>query len=78
MLKGTLQYDFDGSADGNGAFVPHDIPVPYDPEMRSGFNGTVNNSKLYMRLVGHQEKLGDYGMYIETDFREARTAIVSN
>ncbi|HJE39456.1 MAG TPA: hypothetical protein K8V47_06850 [Candidatus Amulumruptor caecigallinarius] len=68
MLKGTLQYDFDGSADGNGAFVPHDIPVPYDPEMRSGFNGTVNNSKLYMRLVGHQEKLGDYGMYIETDF----------
>lgn len=68
MLKGTLQYDFDGSVDGNGSFVPHDIPVPSDPEMRSGFDGTVNNSKLYMRLVGYQEKIGDYGMYIETEF----------
>lgn len=68
MLKGTLQYDFDGSVDGNGSFVPHDIPVPSDPEMRSGFDGTVNNSKLYIKLVGHQEKLGNYGMYIETDF----------
>lgn len=68
MLKGTLQYDFDGSVDGNGSFVPHDIPVPSDPEMRSGFDGTVNNSKLYIKLVGHQEKLGNYGMYIETEF----------
>lgn len=47
---------------------PHDIPVPSDPEMRSGFDGTVNNSKLYIKLVGHQEKLGNYGMYIETEF----------
>lgn len=68
MFKGTLQYDFDGSVDGNGSFVPHDIPVPSDPEMRSGFDGTVNNSKLYIKLVGHQEKLGNYGMYIETEF----------
>ncbi len=68
MLKGTLQYDFDGSVDGNGSFVPHDIPVPSDPEMRSGFDGTVNNSKLYIKLVGHQEKIGNYGMYIETEF----------
>lgn len=68
LLKGTLQYDFDGSVDGNGSFVPHDIPVPADPDIKSGFNGTVNNSKLYVRLVGYNEKLGTYGMYIETEF----------
>lgn len=67
-LKGTLQYDFDGSAGGNGSFVPNDIPVPMDPANRSGFNGTVNNSLIYLRLVGHSSKLGNYGAYIETQF----------
>lgn len=68
QLKGTLQYDFDGSAGGNGFFIPNNIPVPMDPGNRSGFDGTVNNSLIYLRLVGHSEKLGNYGAYIETQF----------
>lgn len=67
-LIGTMQYDIDGVAGNNSNFIPQMISVPTNPANRSGFDGTVNNSSLYLRLVGNQEKLGAYGMFIQTQF----------
>lgn len=67
-LKGTLQYDFDGSIPDNGSFLPGNIPIPANPADKNAFNGTVNYSLLYLRLVGKSRKFGNYGVYIETQF----------
>lgn len=67
-LKGTVQYDFDGSIDDGASFITYDIPVPNDPAQRSGFYGNVNHSTIFLRLVGRSTKFGLYQMYVQTNF----------
>ncbi|MCM1483562.1 MAG: porin [Muribaculaceae bacterium] len=67
-VKGTMQYDFDGSIDKGSTFYCYDIPVPNDPAQRSAFDGTANHSTILLQLVGHNSRFGYYQMYIQTNF----------
>lgn len=67
-LKGTIQYDFNGSIDDGASFVTYDIPVPNNPAQRSKFYGNVNHSTIFLQLVGRSSKFGYYQMYVQTNF----------
>ncbi len=67
-VKGTLQYDMDGSIDDGANFITYDIPVPMDPALRNQYYANANNSTIYLKLVGKSEKFGYYQAYIQTNF----------
>lgn len=67
-LKGTLQYDFDGSTDTGSSFITYDIPVPNNGVQRSQFYGNANHSTIFLQLVGKSSRFGYYQMYIQTNF----------
>lgn len=67
-LKGTLQYDFNGSIDDGPDFTTYDIPTPYNPAQASQFYGNANHSTLFLQLVGNTSRFGYYQMYIQTNF----------
>lgn len=67
-LKGTLQYDFDGSPDTGSSFSTYQIPVPNNGSQRSQFDGTANHSTIFLQLVGKSSRFGYYQMYIQTNF----------
>lgn len=67
-VKGTLQYDFDGSINDGASFTTYDIPVPGNPAQRNQFYGNANHSTIFLQLVGRNEKFGYYQMYIQTNF----------
>lgn len=50
------------------AFSPFLIPMPENPASRSKFNATPSGTYLNMRMIGHSDKIGSYGLYIEADF----------
>ena len=59
--------------DWNGAmpttmFAPYTIAIPQDPASRRRFNTTPSGTYLFFRGVGHNKVLGDYEMYIESNF----------
>ncbi len=66
-LKGTVQYDFDGSVDGSG-FNTFDIAVPNDPARRSQFFADASHSVIFLQMVGHSDKIGYYQVYLQTSF----------
>ncbi len=67
-LKGTLQYDFDGSIDDGSSFTTYDIPVPANPALRSQFLANANHSTVFLQMVGRSEMFGYYQVYIRTNF----------
>lgn len=69
LLKGTLEYNFDGVVSTDGYLMSVDVPVPRTPQNKSKLGGDATGSKIYARLVGNSP-LGGYGAYIETDFTE--------
>ena len=68
-LKGTVQYDFDGSIDDGASLSTFDIPVPNNPAQRSQFYGNANHSTIFLQLVGRSDKFGYYSAYIQTTFQ---------
>lgn len=68
-LKGTVQYDFDGSTDDGASLTTFDIPVPNNPAQRSQFYGNANHSTIFLQLVGHSDMFGYYSAYIQTTFQ---------
>lgn len=67
-VKGTVQYDFNGSIDDGASFVNYDIPVPNDPARRQQFWGNVNHSTIFLQMVGRSSRFGYYQLYIQTNF----------
>lgn len=68
-LKGTVQYDFDGSVDNGASLSTFDIPVPNNPAQRNMFYGNANHSTIFLQLVGHSDKFGYYSAYVQTTFQ---------
>ena len=64
-IKGTASYDFCGAID-QSSFITYDIPVPKNPALRDKLNASINNSSLFMQLVGSTEHFGNYQMYVQT------------
>lgn len=67
-VKGTVQYDFDGSIDDRALFKTYDIPVPGNPAQRNQFFANVDHSTIFMQLAGRTERFGYYQVYVRTNF----------
>lgn len=67
-IKGTLQYDFNGSIDDGANFGTFNIPVPGNPGQRNQFYGNANHSTIFLELVGKTSRFGYYQMYLQTEF----------
>ena len=60
-------YDWDGAMPST-AFSPYTIPIPADPASPRKFNTTPSGTYLNVRVIGHNDVIGSYGLYIEADF----------
>ncbi|MBR6538806.1 MAG: porin [Bacteroides sp.] len=67
-FKGTLSADMGGIANSLD-FVTADIPTPNRPDMRSQFQMDASTSRIFLKLVGKQTPVGDFTVYLESDFR---------
>ena len=67
-VKGTMSVDMGGISD-NLDFVTADIPAPSQPDMRNQFQMDASTSRLFLKLVGDNTAVGDFTVYVETDFR---------
>ncbi len=68
FVRMTASYDFNGISDDKD-FVPYDIPVPNTPAKRNQFQMDAATSRIFLELVGSNRLLGDFNVYIESDFR---------
>lgn len=60
-------YDWAGVIPYNG-FIPQAISVPKNDIARKKISTTPAGTALYFRVIGNNHKLGDYQLYIETNF----------
>ena len=67
-VKGTISADMDGISNSLD-FVTADIPVPAQPATRNQFQMDASTSRLFLKLVGANTSVGDFTVYVETDFR---------
>lgn len=67
-VKDTMSYDIAGIAD-NVDFVTAAIPVPAQPDMRNQFMMDASTSRIFFKLVGRNSLVGNFTVYLESDFR---------
>ena len=67
-VKGTMSMDM-GGISNNLDFVTADIPAPSQPDMRNQFQMDASTSRLFLKLVGANTAVGDFTVYVESDFR---------
>ncbi len=67
-VKATMSADVAGISP-NPDFVTYSIPTPPQPDMRSQFQMDASTSRLFFKLVGRNTAVGDFSVYIESDFR---------
>ena len=67
-VKGTMSVDMDGISD-NLDFVTADIPAPPQSDMRNQFQMDASTSRIFLKLVGSNTQVGDFTVYLESDFR---------
>lgn len=60
-------YDWGGAMPVSG-FYPYLIPMKPNPTNMRHFDTTPSGTCLYFRVIGRNKTLGDYQLYIETDF----------
>lgn len=60
-------YDWGGVIPYNG-FIPEAISVPRNDIARRKISTTPAGTALYFRVIGNNHRLGDYQLYIETNF----------
>ena len=67
-VKGTVSADMDGISNSLD-FVTSEIPVPTQPATRNQYQMDASTSRLFLKLVGANTSVGDFTVYVETDFR---------
>lgn len=67
-VKGTLSVDFKGMAD-NRDFVTYAIPTPGNPAQNGQLQMDATTSRIFLSLVGNNRIMGDFTVYVESDFR---------
>lgn len=60
-------YDWGGAIPAPG-FAPALIPIPTDPTNMRHIGSTPSGTCLFFRILGQNKALGEYQLYIETDF----------
>lgn len=66
-VRMRMFYDWNGAVPTN-SFSPITIPIPEDVARRESFNATPSGTYLTAQLIGHNTRIGSYGLYIEADF----------
>ena len=66
-------YDFDGSPSSKDAFIPYSIPTGGGNMDRSKFDMNVAHSTLFFKLLGDNDKLGQYQVYVSGAFATDNT-----
>lgn len=61
-------YDMDGSPTSKDAFIPYTIPTGSNSFDRSKFDMSVAHSTLFFKLLGDNDKLGQYQVYVSGIF----------
>ncbi|MBQ6939316.1 MAG: porin [Muribaculaceae bacterium] len=67
-VKGTMSIDMGGIANSPD-FITATIPAPPQPDMRNQFRMDASTSRLFFKLVGRNKVVGEFTVYIESDFR---------
>lgn len=60
-------YDWGGAVPGS-AFAPFTIPIPANRLSMRRFSSTPAGTGLFFRVIGYHRVIGNYQLYIETDF----------
>lgn len=60
-------YDWNGAVP-TPSFAPYTIPIPANPLSMRRFASTPAGTGLFFRVIGYNRRIGDYQLYIETDF----------
>ncbi len=60
-------YDWNGAMPST-MFSPYTISIQEDPTSKRKFNTTPSGTYLFLRAIGYNKVLGEYEMYIESDF----------
>ncbi len=60
-------YDWNGAVP-SAAFSPFTIPIPANPLQMRRFASTPAGTGLFFRVIGYERHIGNYQLYIETDF----------
>ena len=60
-------YDWNGAVP-TPSFAPYTIPIPENPLSRRHFATTPAGTGLFFRVIGSNPRIGNYQLYIETDF----------
>lgn len=60
-------YDWGGSPN-NAGFSPMLLPMAADPTSRRSFSATPSGTCFFVRLIGQNDVIGEYQLYVETDF----------
>ncbi|MDE6277771.1 MAG: hypothetical protein K2M06_06645 [Muribaculaceae bacterium] len=60
-------YDWDGAMP-TSSFAPYTIPIPANPLSMRHFATTPSGTGLFFRVIGYHKRIGNYQLYIETDF----------
>ncbi len=67
-VKGTVSVDFKGIADSKD-FVTNTIPTPGNPAQNGQYQMDASTSRIFLSLVGNNRFMGDFTVYLESDFR---------
>lgn len=67
-VKGTMSVDMGGIANSPD-FITAAIPTPPQPDMRNQFRMDASTSRLFFKLVGRNNVVDEFTVYIESDFR---------
>lgn len=67
-VKGTVSADFKGIA-ANRDFITYQIPTPNNSAENGQFQMGAATSRLFLSLVGSNRIMGEYVVYVESDFR---------
>lgn len=66
-VKMRAYYDW-GGAMPTSAFAPYTIPIPSNPASMRHFATVPSGTYLFFRAIGRNSKIGEYQLYIESDF----------
>ncbi|UYW00833.1 porin [Flavobacterium agricola] len=76
FVRVRTAYDFGGSPTSDFGFVPATIPVPTDLLTKNRFNMDASKSTLFFKLLGNNDKVGQFQAYVAGRFSGAGGAFV--
>lgn len=71
-------YNFNGSPSNSFGFIPYSIPVPANSLTKDRLAMDASKSTLFFKLLGNNEKVGQFQVYVSGNFTGNGNAFVLN